>query len=151
MHSTQKPTFEMTIQTVEREIDVNGHVNNVVYLQWVQDVAVAHWNAWATEEQKSSFTWVVLRHEIDYKRAAFVNERLILRTWIGEASGAKCTRHTSVLRAATSELIADALTTWCLIDLKTLRPRRVDTDLYNRFALPLSDNYRLDMVEDAKQ
>ena len=149
MRGTKKPTFEMTIQTVEREIDVNGHVNNVVYLQWVQDVAVAHWNARATEEQKSSLTWVVLRHEIDYKRAAFVNERLILRTWIGEASGAKCTRHTLVLRAATGELIADAVTTWCLIDLKTQRPRRVDADLYNRFALPASDDYRLDIVEGA--
>jgi acyl-CoA thioester hydrolase len=128
------PRFELMIETTDRDIDVNGHVNNVVYLQWVQDVATAHWNAWATREQKESLTWVILRHEIDYKRAAFSGERLKLRTWIGEASGAKCNRFTEVVRERDSELLATAQTLWCLIDVKTQRPRRVDAELYNRFA-----------------
>ena len=57
--------FELPLRMVEADIDTMGHVNNIVYLRWVQKVATAHWNAAATEQQKNDYAWVVLRHEID--------------------------------------------------------------------------------------
>lgn len=72
--------FVLPLQVVEADIDLMGHVNNIVYLRWVQEVATAHWNAAATEQQKTDYAWVVLRHEIDYKRPALLSEALEART-----------------------------------------------------------------------
>ncbi len=67
--------FEICIQVTAAEIDSMQHVNNVAYVRWVQDVAVAHWRNVATPEEQQQWLWVVLRHEIDYKHPAVLGER----------------------------------------------------------------------------
>jgi len=75
--------FELPIRVEAADIDELGHVNNVVYVRWVQDAAVAHWNAVAPDSEKARLFWIVLRHEIDYRHAAHLTDRIVARTWVG--------------------------------------------------------------------
>jgi acyl-CoA thioester hydrolase len=125
--------FEHSFTVKPDEIDRQGHVNNVRYVQWIQDVAVAHWRAAATPEQLANVTWVVLRHEIDYLRPAFENEGITARTWVGEMSGAKCERFTEIQRG--EQILARAKSIWVALDAGTLRPRRIDGELKEKFGM----------------
>jgi acyl-CoA thioester hydrolase len=111
--------FEMAIAVEPADIDGLGHVNNVVYLRWVQDVAVAHWNAAANAADREKLLWVVVRHEIDYKQAARLGDTIRARTWVGAATRIKFERHTELLRASDGCLLAKARTLWCPIDAVT--------------------------------
>src|SRR5205085_8057503 len=86
--------FTLTLRVPDADIDRQGHVNNVAFVRYVQEAAVAHWLAIAPDEIRSAFTWVVRRHEVEYLRPAFPGEELILRTWVGEPSGATWERFT---------------------------------------------------------
>ena len=90
-----RPTFEMKLLARAEHIDELGHVNNAVWVQWIQEmVAVAHWHAVAEAGHQDDYVWVVVRHEIDYLRAALEGETLTGRTWAGEApKGARFDRH----------------------------------------------------------
>ena len=121
--------FELPLAVADGDIDELGHVNNVVYLRWVQDVAVAHWRALTTAAQLAAVMWVVIRHEIDYKRPAMRGDALVARTWVGEASGLTFQRHTEILRAADRKLLARARTLWCPIEPGSLKPMQVPDDV----------------------
>jgi acyl-CoA thioester hydrolase len=116
------------------DIDVHGHVNNVVYLRWVQDVAVAHWRSHATEQQRTDISWVVVRHEIDYKRPVKLGDSVIAITWVGVATASTFERFTEIVKGDDRELIARARTLWCPISLQTGRPVRVSQDIRERFS-----------------
>ncbi len=118
------------------DIDDLGHVNNVVYLQWVQDAAAAHWMHAATAEQRASVVWVAVRHEIDYKSPAFAGEELVARTWVQEWTGVTSERHTEIVRPADGALLARARTVWCALDPGSQRPRRVEPAVRERFVRP---------------
>ena len=113
--------FELTITVQPADIDDLKHVNNVVYLRWVQDVAAAHWETIASAEMKLKYSWVVLRHEIDYKNPAFLGDTLTARTWVSTCEGVRSVRNVSLYQSATGKLVAEAKTTWCLLDA---HPRR---------------------------
>ena len=117
------------------DMDANRHVNNVVYLRWVQDIAVAHWRAVASAEHQEKLYWVVLRHEIDYKRAARLGDVIRARTWVGSASRVKFERHTELLRASDHCLLAKARTLWCPIDAATGKPTSVGADVRAAFSV----------------
>ena len=68
--------YELPIEILPEHIDQLGHVNNVVYLRWVQDAAIAHWSAAAPENEQEKLLWVVTRHEIDYKRPALPGDKI---------------------------------------------------------------------------
>jgi acyl-CoA thioester hydrolase len=129
-------SFELPIQVQPADIDRLGHVNNVVYLRWVQDVAVAHWRAAATAAQQAEVLWVVLRHEIDYRHPARLGDGIIARTWVGTATRRAFERHTEILRAGDRRLLARARTLWCPIDPGTGKPKRVGDDVRERFSVP---------------
>src|SRR3954464_1191414 len=74
--------FEMEIAVAPADIDGLGHVNNVVYVRWVQDIAVGHWRAVASAADQAKFLWIVVRHEIDYKQAARLGDTILARTWV---------------------------------------------------------------------
>ena len=82
------PPFSLPITVSPADIDGLGHVNNVVYLRWMQEAATAHWESAASPELRAAVSWVVSRHEIDYKAPAFLGDRLVARTWVGEVRGA---------------------------------------------------------------
>ena len=111
------------------DIDELGHVNNVVYVRWVQEVAAAHWEAVADAEMRDRWKWVVLRHEIDYRNPAFESDALTGTTWVGEHHGARFERFVKITRIADGKVIGEAKTIWCMIDAKTLRPQRITPEV----------------------
>jgi len=124
--------FSMTITVQPTDIDDLHHVNNVVYLRWVQDVAAAHWESIASREMKQKYSWVVLRHEIDYKNPSFLGDVLTARTWVSSCEGVRSVRNVKIYQA-TGKLVAEAKTTWCLLDAQTAKPRRIEDDITSIF------------------
>ncbi len=115
----------MEIEVQARDIDGLGHVNNVTYVKWVQDVAVAHWKAAADPVDQESLAWVVARHEIDYKRPAFAGDRVVLRTWVGNAKRLRFERLTEIVRRADNMVLAQARTVWVPISRASGKPTPV--------------------------
>jgi acyl-CoA thioester hydrolase len=128
--------FELPIRVEPADIDALGHVNNIVYLRWVQDVAKAHWYSAAPAEDQAGLVWMVVRHEIDYLSPAVADDELILRTWVGGAAGLRFDRHTEVLRGADRKPLAKAKTVWVPIDQATGRPKRVSERVRKMFSVP---------------
>jgi len=129
------PPFEMTVRVEPADIDALGHVNNIVYLRWVQDVAGAHWFSAAPAEDQAGLVWMVVRHEIDYLASAGPGEDVVLRTWVGSAAGLRFDRHTEVLRAGDRKVLAKAKTVWVPIDAATGRPKRVSDRVRQMFSI----------------
>jgi len=127
--------FEKTIAVLPEDIDLLDHVNNVVYVRWIQEISTAHWYARATNVQKETIGWVVIRHEIDYLNSAKLGDEIIARTWVGTAEKNIFERHTEFLRARDQKVIARARSLWCPIDLHSLRPTRVGADIYECFSV----------------
>lgn len=118
--------FIHPLQIQAGAIDELGHVNNVVYLQWVQEAAAAHWQVLASENIRNQFLWVVIRHEIDYLAPAFLHDSLEAHTWVGDHSGATSERFVEIYNRESGKLLAKAKTTWCLLTASTMRPKRID-------------------------
>ncbi len=127
--------FELCLQVRPEDIDVLNHVNNVVYLRWVQDAAVAHWLAAASAGAQAALYWVVVRHEIDYLRPALLGDGIIARTWVGAAFQRDFERHTEILRDADRALLARARTLWCPMDRRTGRPTTVSDEVRAAFTI----------------
>jgi acyl-CoA thioester hydrolase len=138
MNEATEP-FELPIRVEHADIDELGHVNNVTYVRWVQDAAVAHWTAVAPAAERARLFWVVLRHEIDYKQAAYLGEDIVARTWVGAATRVRFERHTEILRARDRGVLARARTLWCPIDAGTRRPTPVTAVVRSRFSVPATE------------
>jgi acyl-CoA thioester hydrolase len=117
------------------DIDQLGHVGNLVYMRWVQDIAIAHWNSASTEAERDVLVWVVVRHEIDYKHSALPGDAILVRTWVGNAFGQLFERRTEIFRSNDRFLLASARTLWCPISTKTGKPTRVSDELRRRFSV----------------
>ena len=126
--------FEMIIPVLPVDIDEQNHVNNTVYLRWVQDVATAHWRAVASPEAQEAIGWVVLRHEIDYKAPATLGDEVVLRTWVGKATRLTFERFTEIRRNRDGRLLSTARTLWCPINAQTGRPVRVSAEVRAQFS-----------------
>ncbi len=125
--------FERRITATDDHIDELGHVNNAVWVQWIQDVAVAHWEAVSGPAHKDAFFWVVVRHELDYLRAVFPGETVTGRTWVGEApKGARFDRHMEFI-GEDGKVRVRALTIWAIIDQAAGRPIRVPPEVVAPF------------------
>lgn len=132
--------FVLPFEVGEDDIDMLGHANNIAYLRWVQDVAVAHSAAVGLDMEGYSqlgAVFVVRRHEIDYLRPVLRGEKLELRTWIDSAFAAKCKRATEIVRPGSAEVVvARAMTTWGFVELATGRPTRIPDSVRIAFSQP---------------
>lgn len=117
----------ITFNVKEQDIDTLNHVNNVVYLQWVNDISGIHWSLLSNDSINSKYFWVVLRHEIDYVNQAFLDDKITVYTWIGASSGIRSIRNVHIYKG--DDLLIKAKSTWCLIDAKTHRPTRIKQDI----------------------
>ncbi|HET9367845.1 MAG TPA: thioesterase family protein [Candidatus Udaeobacter sp.] len=124
----------MIIPVLPGDIDEQNHVNNTVYLRWIQDVATAHWRAVASPKAQETSGWVVLRHEIDYKGPATLGDEMVLRTWVGKATRLTFERFTEIRRNRDGRLLSEARTLWCPIDAQSGRPVRVSEEVRSRFS-----------------
>jgi acyl-CoA thioester hydrolase len=126
--------FEMIVPVLPSDIDEQNHVNNTVYLRWIQEVATAHWRAVASPEAQENIGWVVLRHEIDYKSPATLCDKVVLRTWVGKATRLTFERFTEIRRNRDGRLLSKARTLWCPIGAQTSRPVRVSAQVRAQFS-----------------
>jgi acyl-CoA thioester hydrolase len=119
----------LTFTARPEHIDELGHVNNAVWLQWVQDIAVAHWDTVASAQHKAAYIWVVTRHEIDYRGNIGAGESVTAETFIPEPpSGARFDRRVDFTNAA-GKVIVSAKTTWAIIDRASGRILRVPKEV----------------------
>ena len=126
--------YQQTVRVQAGDLDELAHVNNVVYLRWVQHIAIAHWQAMAPDEDQHAVAWVARRHEIDYLAPAVMGDELVVRTWVGEAQGLTFERFTEIQRAD-GQVIVRARTLWVPVDRATGRPRRVSAAVRALFSV----------------
>jgi acyl-CoA thioester hydrolase len=125
--------FETSFTASAPDIDELGHVNNAVWVRWVQDLATAHWTVAATAEQAAAYVWVVVRHEVDYMGNLTEGESVAGRTWVAESAvGAKFDRFAEFSKEG--RVIVRARTTWVILARDRLRPIRVPKEIIERFA-----------------
>jgi acyl-CoA thioester hydrolase len=121
--------FTLTKTATDADIDELGHVNNAVWVKWIQDIAVAHWETVATAEQQTAYIWVVTRHEIDYRGNVGPGETVTGETWVPDPPrGARFDRHVR-FTGADGKVKVEAVSTWALIDRATGRLLRVRPEL----------------------
>jgi acyl-CoA thioester hydrolase len=127
--------FKQPIVIAPGDIDELGHVNNIVYLRWAQEIAIAHWHARASAEMIANFLWVVTRHEIDYRAPLQLGDEAEVRTWVDDAPrGPLWVRFVEIGKPGEAKPNAQIKSSWCLVDQTTRRIRRVPADLVARFA-----------------
>ncbi len=132
----ERPVFEMRFTAAAEHIDELGHVNNAVWVQWIQEIAVAHWRSVALLEHDEAYFWVVVRHEIDYLRAAHEGDIVTARTWVGDAPlGARFDRFVEFTDAEGKTCVR-ARTFWAILDKASGRPVRVPPEVVAPFLEP---------------
>jgi acyl-CoA thioester hydrolase len=120
-----RQVFTLDLTPTPVDIDENGHVNNVVYLRWAQDIGTAHWRSLAPPEEQARWAWIALRHEVDYRRPLMPHETAHARTWVADAADGPRFDRFIRIDGPDGAMCAQVVTTWVLIEQATGRPRRV--------------------------
>lgn len=116
-------TFHIEKIVSTNDIDDLNHVNNVVYVKWMEEIATQHWQFLTKNNPLPEFVWVVLRHEIDYLQQAMLNDIITIKTWVGETKGFKSERLIAFYKG--DVLIAKSKTIWGMLATKTYKPSRI--------------------------
>jgi acyl-CoA thioester hydrolase len=124
-------TLDYPIHIQPADIDFMGHVNNARYLNWVQDAVVAHWQKLAPPQAVAEHLWVALKHEITYRKPAFLNDEVMATVVLEKVEGVRAFYSTLIQRG--DELLAEVKSSWCCIDAQTLRPARIAKDIAAHF------------------
>lgn len=135
-------SYVLSVTVKPSDIDEFAHVNNLVYVKWVQDVAVAHSTALGLgypQYLARQQGFIVRRHEVDYLRPVLLGELIEVETRITHVGPASSTRQTEIRRADGAELVARALTGWAYVDLARGRPVRIPDDI--RAIFPLDEPF----------
>jgi acyl-CoA thioester hydrolase len=123
--------FSKIIRVKKVHLDALKHVNNVVFLQWVQDMAAEHWQSKSNKDFDAAYYWVVLDHYIEYKGQAFLDDELTVQTFVERNEGLRSTRVVEFLREG--KLLVKAKTNWCLINRLSHRPVRIPEEIDRMF------------------
>ena len=126
--------YSYRIAVEPADIDHMGHVNNSVYLRWVQDAVIAYWEKVAPSDAVATRLWVALKHEITYRKPTFLDDRVVADVLAEQVEGARAFFTTIVKRG--EEVLAEVKSCWCCIDAATKRPVRVAGDVAQRFLAP---------------
>jgi acyl-CoA thioester hydrolase len=120
----------------EQVVDRNGHVNNVTYVQWMQDVAIRHseHTGGTRAAAAAGATWVVRSHRIEYLRPAFAGDRIVALTWVADFRRVRSLRRYRFLRSSDKAELAEGETDWVLVDAATGRPRAIPSEVMQCFA-----------------
>ncbi len=128
MHSQ---TYEYDVNVVAEDIDEMGHVNNAVYLKWVQAAVLHQWRRLAPQEVAAAHLWVALKHEISYRRPAFLNDHVGVQVMLEKLQGARAFYQTLILHG--DVVLAEVKSCWCCLDAITRKPVRLARDIAARF------------------
>jgi len=130
--------FDYSHTVDDAEIDGQGHVNNLAYLKWMQDAAIAHSSVqgWPAERYfEIGAGWVVRSHHIDYLQPAFAGQQIVVRTWVSSFKKIQSLRKYKIIRSPDEDLLAVAETNWVFVGLEHQVPRRVPEELKGSFEL----------------
>ena len=128
------PTYSKTITIPKSAIDENGHVNNVTYVQWMQDIAVEHYaSIGGFTAQGPDATWVVREHKIEYFMPAFENEEIEIKTWVEDIRRVRSLRKYEFTRKNDGKVLVKGETDWVFVDSKTGRPLAIPQEVENIF------------------
>ena len=131
------PTYSKTITVPKEVIDGNGHVNNVVYVQWMQDIAVEHYSSiGGVKAQGPESTWVIREHKIEYFLPAFAGEEIEVRTWVENVRRVRSLRKYEFVRKSDNKVLVKGETDWVFVDVKTGRPQAVPEEVIRVFQKP---------------
>jgi acyl-CoA thioester hydrolase len=129
--------FELPLLPQPADIDDVGHVSNIVYVRWLQDIAIAHSNfhGWDWQRYRAfGGVFVVKRHEIDYGVSVKLGDAVLGRTWIESMKAVSCIRRTEILLAGKAAVTA--ATTWVMVNYETGRPQRIPAEIQQLFLEP---------------
>lgn len=127
-------SFEYILDVAAEDIDAMGHVNNAVYVHWVQVAVLLHWNRFAPTDAVAARLWVALKHEIRYRQPAFLEDRLVVRLLLDRLRGALAFYRAKIDRDG--ETLAEVKSCWCCLDAVTRKPVRLARDIVARFLPP---------------
>jgi len=129
------PTYTKTITISSSTIDENGHVNNVVYVQWMQDIAVEHYaSLGGVEAQGPDATWVIRKHSIEYFLPAFEGEEIEVRTWVENLRKVRSLRMYEFARKSDGKVLVKGETDWVFVDTKTGRLKAIPHEVEKIFS-----------------
>jgi len=129
------PTYSKSFTVSKESVDENGHVNNVAYVQWMQNIAVEHYTAiGGIEAQGKEATWVIREHKVEYFLPAFEGEEIEIRTWVENVRRVRSLRKYEFVRKADNKILVKGETDWVFVDVKTGSPRAVPKDVIAVFA-----------------
>jgi len=131
MNARAAGPYEFAIDVRPDDIDFMGHVNNAVYLKWVQAAVIDYWQRVAPPEAVARHLWVALKHEITYRRPAFLDDGIIAEVIAERAQGARTFFSTMFKRG--EDVVAEVKSSWCCLDAVTRRPARLAHDVLARF------------------
>jgi len=127
-------TYTEILTVSDTDIDELHHVNNVIYIQWVNTIAKAHWMKVATQNLLDNYFWVLVNHQIKYRHPAFVNDNVLLSTFVESSNGITSTRIVKIFNNDTQKLLAISQTTWCLMSFLTRKPTRITPEIKSLFS-----------------
>jgi acyl-CoA thioester hydrolase len=130
-----KMTFTMTIDVDKNHLDVLDHVNNLEYLKWGESIAKKHWEYLTSEANIDKHLWVILKHEIEYKKEGRLGDEIKVITWVGDTSALRSVRHFEFYRK--DDLLATMATTFCLFSFDTRKPVKISAEI-RKLLLPVS-------------
>lgn len=133
---SENEIYQHPIKVGERHIDLNGHVNNVIYVQWMQDVAYAHSQSVGFDSQRLNqlgSTWVVRSHFIKYQRPVLRGDEIIVSTWLSSIKRASALRVYRFTRSKDDAVLAQGETDWVYIDRNTGRPKAIEEEMIAAF------------------
>ncbi|WP_405567635.1 acyl-CoA thioesterase [Polaribacter sp. Asnod6-C07] len=119
--------FTLNITVSVEDIDNLEHVNNLVYVKWMDKIATTHWSFLTKENPLPQYVWVVMRHEIDYLKQAGLGDEITVKTWVGETRGITSVRLMEFYKE--DVLLVKAKTTWVMLNSKTFKPARIREDV----------------------
>ncbi|APZ47621.1 thioesterase [Polaribacter reichenbachii] len=119
--------FTLKITVSAEDIDNLQHVNNLVYVKWMDKIATTHWSFLTKENPLPQYVWVVIRHEIDYLKQAGLGDEITVKTWVGETKGITSIRFMEFYKG--NVLLVKAKTTWAMLNAKTFKPTRIREDV----------------------
>tara|TARA_B100001996_G_scaffold65057_1_gene46972 strand:- start:203 stop:595 length:393 start_codon:yes stop_codon:yes gene_type:complete len=125
--------LEKEILVSKNDLDDLNHVNNVVYIQWIQKIAKEHWEKLASNEILDNYYWVLLEHQIKYLYPALLDDKIRIKTYIDSTEEIKSSRIVEIYNNDTNRLLVNSRTIWCLINSKTNKPVRIPDEIRQVF------------------
>lgn len=126
--------FKKKIVVSKKHLDDLNHVNNIVYIHWILDIAKKHWESLVSSQTLENYHWVLLDHNIKYLRPALLKDKIKIKTFVEKTAGVKSSRVVEIYNDNSEKLLVSSITNWCLISSKTNKPCRIPKEIVEVFS-----------------